>query len=319
MQSKDKETPGKFFGIFKAKGRPFFDEGTDDNYLCQETKKTLLFRVLIKPDKVFAKGITEHQYLDSLENKKHPSQMCWSLIYRKLRGSRGCTMITDYEYKDFLKKIKKENDNKTVKGKSFSFDSNTNQIIESKKNEKYMGRREKLDILKRIIYKNSIKRSSSYETHLQAYLIQNINKDIDSKLREMLLKFPDKRYWIGNEVFCGVGMQRIDILLKQEIANNVFIRLIELKDEEPTDAIIKEQIPWYLDWLSYYIIPTFHRKKVTIVPTIIAKGSIPANLEKPFSEFKHSIAGATVEKLEYIGFEIKDDTIEFKKGELTKC
>lgn len=85
-----------FFGIFEAVSKAFYQPNSDD-YLTNDLGKTLNFRVLIKGDKVYPKGVTEHEVLDSLKCINRPCDMCWSLIYRKLKGNRGCTMITDKE------------------------------------------------------------------------------------------------------------------------------------------------------------------------------------------------------------------------------
>ncbi len=111
LQSADGR-PGMFFGVFKVKSKPFFDENDSDNYLVSYTNKGLSFRVLLEKDEVYAKGVTEHEYLDSLEGKNRPYDLCWSLIYRKLKGNRGCTMIMDYEFDDLLMKLRSKNNKK---------------------------------------------------------------------------------------------------------------------------------------------------------------------------------------------------------------
>lgn len=70
--------------------------------------KGLSYRIEIEADTVYSYGITEHEYLDDLTGKEAPYELCWSLIYRKLKGNRGCTMITPYEFEDLLCKIKKK-------------------------------------------------------------------------------------------------------------------------------------------------------------------------------------------------------------------
>ncbi len=57
----------KFYGIFEAVSDFFVDPNDDDNYLFSELQKKLTYRILIKPYKVFRKGISEYNYLDSLE------------------------------------------------------------------------------------------------------------------------------------------------------------------------------------------------------------------------------------------------------------
>ena len=62
LQTND-NNPGTFFGIFKASTIGFFDENDDDNYLKNNLKKGLSFRIKIAPYEVFPIGITEHEYL----------------------------------------------------------------------------------------------------------------------------------------------------------------------------------------------------------------------------------------------------------------
>ncbi len=123
--------------------------------------------------------------------------------------------------------------------------------------------------MNRLIYKSN--RNNAFETHLQAYLTKHLDK---AHYRNLLLPLPDNCAWIGNEVSCGVGMQRIDLMIKQVTETDVFIKLIELKDEFPYTAIVDYQIPWYLEWLSYYVVPQYSEKAIHITPTIIAKGAL---------------------------------------------
>lgn len=248
------------------------------------------------------------KYLDSLQGKSHPYDLCWSLIYRKLKGNRGCTMIMDYEYNDLLAKLKSKNNNSKLEGTYFSFDASKNEITNTSIINTYVGRQEQLDILPRLLFKYS--KSNAFETHLQAYITSNFDKGDLSKL---LICLKDSNCWIGNEVSCGVGMQRIDIMLKQENDTDVFIRLIELKDEAPYLAIIQYQLPWYLEWLSYYVLPNYTDKKIHVIPTIIAKGSLTNLLQNSYQSFKYDIDNIDVKPLEYIGFDINSNEINFKK------
>lgn len=90
------ENEGRFYGVFRAVGSPFYD-ANEHNYLADLLGRTLNLRVCIEPARVYAKGVTEHKVLDSLDGVSHPCQLFWSLIYRKLKGNRGCTMLTDNE------------------------------------------------------------------------------------------------------------------------------------------------------------------------------------------------------------------------------
>ena len=299
---------GMFFGVFKVSSNPFFDENDNTNYLLSQLDKGLSFRVLLEPDIVYSKGVTEHEYLDSLTGKNCPYDLCWSLIYRKLKGNRGCTMIMDYEYDDLLTKLIAKNNNTSLTGNAFTFDNNNCEIISAQTNSVYQGRQNSLDILDRLLFKANNR--NAFETHLQAYITQNIDKQ---PLSNLLLPLQGNNAWIGNEVSCGVGMQRIDIMIKQETDTDVYIRLIELKDEAPYLNIIQYQIPWYLKWLSDYVIPKFQGKNIHLIPTIIAKGSLNANLRTLYQNFSYPINNVNVQPLQYIGFNITAQQITFNR------
>lgn len=299
---------GMFFGVFKVASTPFFDENDTNNYLVNETGKGLSFRVLLEPDTVYAKGINEHEYLDSLQGKSNPYDLCWSLIYRKLKGNRGCTMIMDYEYDDLLSKLQNKNNGVCLTGTTFTFDSDLCEIACAPQTHIYAGRRNSLDIQNRLLFKaNSNK---AFETHLQAYITQNFDKPI---LANLLMPLQGQSAWIGNEVSCGVGMQRIDILIKQETETDIFIRLIELKDEVPYFNIIKYQLPWYLEWLKDYVIPKYQGKNIHLIPTIIAQGNLNANLRTQYQNFAYPINNVDVQPLQYIGFNTTTHQITFNR------
>ena len=299
---------GAFFGIFKVSSLPFFDENDQYNYLVNQTGKGLSFRVLLEPDQVYAKGVTEHEYLDSLQGKRHPCDLCWSLIYRKLKGNRGCTMITDYEFNDFLQKVQVKNNGRSLIGKDFSFDAINNEIITSTVQHSYQGRKNAIDILPRLLYKAST--YNAFETHLQAYLTQNID---NAMLSQLLMPYPNQECWIGNEVSCGVGMQRIDLMLKQETKNEVVIRLIELKHIPPYIEIATKQLPWYFEWLSYYMIPKYFGKRIRVIPTVIARGKLSTTVLNIYQSFRYQIPSVNVDSLQYIGFDINQNTINFTR------
>jgi len=99
----DKIYEGKFYGIFKVKEEPsFLDNNNSQQFLKNELQKSLTFRTIIEPFEVYAKGVTEWEALDEIKHIPSPNQMLWSLIYRKLKGNRGNTMITTYESEKFL-------------------------------------------------------------------------------------------------------------------------------------------------------------------------------------------------------------------------
>lgn len=302
---------GTIFGIFKVKNNPFYCK---DNYLQSDLKKNLQYRVLIEEDEVYAQGISEYIALDSLQNIEHPSQMCWSLIYRKLRGNRGCTMITDNEATRLKDLIKKANGTTNIilsnEDDRFSYDSQNNCIYITQHNTVYKDEMKSLDITKRLLIK--MDSNQAYETHLQAYILQNINKD--NELRKLIIQDSNTSFWIGNEVGCGVGMQKIDILIIQLLNDILYINLIELKRINPNKSIF-EQLKRYIDWIKDYICPLYKNHDIQINPIIIApfdKNNLLPNLsiEENFTINKHTV---TTTQVKYVYIKKENDNITFEE------
>src|SRR3989338_9499303 len=204
---------GKFFGIFKAKNDwSFLDNNDNGQYLINELEKSLTFRTLIEPSKVYADGVTEWEALDEIKNMQSPNQMLWSLIYRKLKGNRGNTMITIYEAERLCQLIRNKNNRAELdcRDKVLSFDAVEQKIVCLNEGQRaYAGRQETINLLPRLIAKYQA--GNSFESHLQAYITKNLGKGTNSSLDESILNGAQIE-WLGNEVSCGVGMQRIDVM-----------------------------------------------------------------------------------------------------------
>lgn len=299
---------GKFYGVFTAKSKAFFDENDEENYLKKDLKKGLSFRILIERSRlgVFPEGITERELLDDITDKKHPYELCWSLIYRKLKGNRGCTMIMEYEFQDLLKKLKRKNNNNYIESNSYSFNLEEGKIVNSEYSVDYLGRQSSLSIKERLLYKANKK--NAFETHLQAYIIQNINN-------MNILPLSNIEYWIGNEVACGVGMQRIDILIKQEREDTIYFKVIELKGKAPDTSIIDYQLNLYINWILAYVVPNYPNKQIRILPCIVAPRNINTSLLNYISQKDFGVLDSrvVVEKTEYIAFTLQTDNIIFNK------
>ena len=248
---------GKFFGVFKVREAPsFLDNNDGEQYLKKELSKSLTFRTIIKPYQVYAKGVTEWEALDEIKNIQSPNQMLWSLIYRKLKGNRGNTMITIYESERLINLIRNKNERIFLEGNNFTFNESSQQIETIEYHYNYQGRKERINILPRLIQKYC--EGKQFETHLQAYILQNIEK--------LSIFEQENIEWIGNEVSCGVGMQRIDIMLSSNLANRKVIP-IELKSVIAYPNITT-QIQRYVDWIEQYYIPN---RPSDIEPMIISR------------------------------------------------
>ncbi len=308
--------PGMFYGVFKAASTAFFDENDSSNYLKNKMYKSLTFRIRIEADCIYPLGVSEHDYLDNLQDIEFPFQMCWSLIYRKLKANRGCTMITDYEFERLVSKLKSVNKGKCLNRNSsaFSFDSNSFTIEESNSLNIYNGRMNSIDIKERMLFKAN--KRNAFEVHLQAYIMQNFDKE---PLKSLLTLYCDEPCWIGNEVSCGVGMQRIDTMIIQEKDKDVYIKVVELKCIEPYVDILYKQLSWYIRWVTDYIAPnyTITKKKVHIIPCVIAANTNDTDFINACKDFHQGYANANnifVEPTEYIGFNISKNEIAFQKS-----
>lgn len=259
----DKKTnilEGKFYGVFKVKDNHFFLDNNDGNqYLKTYLRKSLTFRILIEPYQVYPEGVTEWEALDEIRNINSPFQMLWSLIYRKLKGNRGNTMITLYESDRLRLLISLKNNRTILNGTDYDFDINTQKIVQSNVSNRYIGRRVEINLLQRLVEK--YKNRQQFEAHLQQYILHNF---------ESIPPFQGLNIdWLGNEVSCGVGMQRIDILVSVDEDPKLIIP-IELKTTVASVEIIP-QLQRYIDWLKQYYLPNIPS---IIQPMIITRKTI---------------------------------------------
>lgn len=303
---------GMFFGVFKAASKAFFDDNDDENYLKDGLGKGLSFRVLIEPNEVYSIGITEHELLDDIGLHSKPHRLCWSLIYRKLKGNRGCTMIMDYEYEqNIMLLLSCRNHDTTLKCSGYTYDSLKCKIVRGV-TKAYKGRKDSLDIAPRMYHKAL--KCQAFEVHLQAYLVQMFSAGKKEYLDLFGIK-SDHYFWLGNEVACGVGMQRIDILIIQEIDKHVKIVPIELKDEQP-NSFVFNQVNWYVEWIRQYVVPNCgaYNKTLEIIPFVVARGHCSSEFLDKLNTFEpwHNRAFSLL-PCRYVEFGIDNKGIDFKK------
>lgn len=295
---------GKFFGMFKVKDRVGFLDNNDANqYLKQELNKSLTFRILIEANNVYPIGITEWEALDEIQNIQSPNQMIWSLIYRKLKGNRGNTMITIYESDRLKQLIRNKNNRMSINGNNFTFNIDTQQIETLQIQNTYNGRQDNINILPRLI--NKYNNNLQFETHLQAYILQNL---------ESINIFQNEIFeWIGNEVSCGIGMQRIDIMLSIIRNNNKVCMPIELKSTNAYSNITS-QIQRYVDWIHQYYLPN---RPSDLEPMIISR-KIEDKTTQDYSDLLlkfNSFNNSNNLQLRYIEFSISAQSITFEEVE----
>jgi len=306
---------GKFYGIFRAKHDwSFLDNNDQHQYLKNDLQKSLTFRTLIEPFRVYAEGVTEWEALDEIKDIHCPNQMLWSLIYRKLKGKRGNTMITIYESERLCQLIRNKNDKIAIELNDglLSFDVNNQKIISmAQPRNRYEGISVELNILPRLISK--YERNQSFEAHLQAYIVKNIGKGVNITLDTLLLDNAPIE-WLGNEVYCGVGMQKIDVMLGLIQKEQRIIIPIELKSTRANVNIIR-QIQRYVDWINQYYIPN---RQSDIQPILVSKRYANRNT-RSYQKFIEGIKQFNelnkpeCKELKYIEFTLQDGDLVFQQ------
>ena len=311
-----KTNEGKFYGIFQAASDDIFLERyCPTQYLLSNLGKNLTFRQCIKPYKVYSEGVTEWEALDEIKHLCAPQQMLWSLIYRKLRANRGNTMITLYEAKRLFNLIATKNHNAPFTQPISGLTYNGSRIIVSSSNfSLYKGKKTPIVLLPRLAEKFS--KGLAHESHLQQYIVQNIGKGTNLSLDDALKIHGKKIEWIGNEVACGVGMQRIDVMLSiKESEMESIVMPIELK-AVPVEVNTVFQLDRYIDWIEQYYTSNMPS---TIQPVLICRGNsfVSSAISNSFLKFdtKHNGRCSPVAFIQYDIFFDKSGipSINFKK------
>ena len=180
-----------------------------------------------------------------------------------------------------------------------SFDDNK-IVCKSSQANGYKGRQVAVDIMPRLIAK--LIQGKAFEGHLQAYITQNIGTGTNQSLDKIILEERELE-WIGNEVSCGVGMQRIDVLLSLTKNDQQVVVPIELKYKVAYPGIMS-QIQRYVDWLEQYYIPN---RQGDIQPVLISRAiedktsDSYKEITQSFKEFNASNNSSCL-KLKYVEF-----------------
>jgi hypothetical protein len=151
----------------------------------------------------------------------------------------------------------------------------------------------------------------AFEVHLQAYITQNIGRNSNPTLDSALLTDGDIE-WLGNEVYCGVGLQKIDVMLSITRNKHRFCIPIELKAVmgEPRHV---SQIQRYVDWLRQYYVPN---RASDIQPILVAKRAENKRSEnysaliKRFSDF--NARNPECLELKYVEFSVAGNDLVFE-------
>ncbi|MBQ4818898.1 hypothetical protein [Aquimarina sp. MMG016] len=254
---------GRFLGIFEVVSDRLFYE-PDGAYIPNTIDRNLIYRLQIRPKIIYPNGVTEWQAMDEMTDFDSVHDIPWSIIYRKMTGSRGCTPLLPHESDIIKKMLDLRNHGQILHEYPIYYDFNSQMLAHSNDyTEEYLESTTNFqDIRPRLLH--LINHSTrKWESHLQAYLMQEIKRNIE--LTNNL--FPQTQVtWLGNEIYAGAGMQRIDILVYSENTLNKFIHLIELKSVEANEDTAG-QVNRYIKWLKAHI-PGISVHQ--IIPTIIA-------------------------------------------------
>lgn len=237
-----------FFGIYEICSEyPFYVP--PDGYLQKELGVPLIYRAMIRPDKVYPLPISEWEAIDKLPERSR--DINWSLIYRKLKGERGCSYLLPHEYKNIaclLHSKNKENKQKyltNLENKIVVYDSNKKSVkVDDGTNScEYKGETTEV--------KSHFGKLTT-EAQLQAWLTYYIGRH-----ENLSSIFPsDDLTWFANEVYAGVGMQRIDLLCIWQRNNFREFGIYELKSQEIGDSDLEgsiDQIRRYIWWVDSYV------------------------------------------------------------------
>jgi hypothetical protein len=248
-------TDGGFFGAFRvADLNPLvIHDNGNPTYLEHQLGKKLIYRVRLEPADVYAKGVVEYQALDDLP--VYAKEILWSLIYRKLKGQRGCTPLTLEESDRLMDMIRRVNNGQRLNynnNHGFTYNPATQEITLVQNSRRLYGGPTNAapPILTEIIRLSRAGRA--FETYLQAYFTENAGLGVNNSL-DAITGPANQIIWLGNEVKCGVGMRSIDVFsilnLPRDIRQH---RIIELKDEQVSPSITR-QLFKYVNWTSQHI------------------------------------------------------------------
>jgi len=156
-----------------------------------------------------------------------------------MKAKRGNTMLFPWEIERLISLIKDENNGQYFSGQYFTFDVSEYEIAQGTHTSTHnIGNPIQVSL-------NDIKNS---ETHFQAYILQNLSIGNNTFLPQI---FGKNIVWIGNEVFAGSGMQKIDILTIEKLDETEYIyRIIELKHPKSRIGInfAPMQLEYYINW-----------------------------------------------------------------------
>ncbi|MCL0091296.1 hypothetical protein M1N57_00250 [Dehalococcoidales bacterium] len=229
-----------FYGVFQIAEThkyPFWEKR--NGWLQSELGRPLIYRVLIEPLEVYRRPITEWEAIDKLP--LYARDVRWSLLYRKLKGERGCSYLFPHEYQSLKELLKSANPEGPIAGPNEPDElALVNGEIRVRKG------------ISKEVYKGSHNSPFHHidlratEMHLEAWFVWHIGKE------PHINSITGNPVWFANEVFMGSGMQRVDVLCISVCGSKKEFRLIELKFSESTPEEL-DQFRRYIWWIKSYV------------------------------------------------------------------
>lgn len=244
-----------FFGVFEVESEYPMVEPLD-GWLQQDLGIPLIYRIRIRPIEIYPFPVSEWKAVDELP--EYSRDIRWSLIYRKLKGERGCSYLFPHEYDSLIQLMHSVNENPLpiLKDNLMEYDSHKSCIrFAEKESPQYEGSQETAE---------SHLFPVSSESRLQAWLTWHIGRN--NRLDAVIP--PKGLSWFANEVYAGIGMQKIDLLCIWQRDGFLEYGIYELKGTPIRDSDIPSligQTRRYIWWLSSYVKLPQDRVKVVWV------------------------------------------------------
>ena len=177
-----------FYGPFKVDpdNQGVWWDRFNPTFLQGRLNLRLIYRVKVIADNTYSVAISEWDALDRY--LRDPEHCLWSLVYRKLKGERGCTMIFPWEDDFLLSLIRDRNDREGKAPLQYSEVEHLSWSPETKEIKVVPGAFPAYDPPDRehILFPedplDKLRASSGSEVHLQAFLTQNYGRFPDSEV-----------------------------------------------------------------------------------------------------------------------------------------
>jgi hypothetical protein len=273
----------------------------------------LIYRVGVVADHTYPLPVSEWDALD--RHLREPDRCLWSLVYRKLKGERGCTMIFPWEDDFLLTLIRQKNEQMgrqplqpgREQHLTWNPRSSEIQIREGSFPDYAPVANEHMSVPEDPAEK--LRLAVGSESHLQAFLTRNYGNFAES---ETIFGPTESLVWVGNEVACGVGMQKIDLFTINGGEDHVEYRVIELKIDLPNPTTVF-QLAKYIEWTQRFIPGA---TETNIQPILLCRNlnQVPLgqDVKNSFTMFDEAHLALPLKYIECIKSE-DDDSLRFRE------